>query len=107
MSSEKHLCSYLWPPAAQELSLCWKCSLKYMDSPRAAGASAMSKRAVGRKQTEGRSFNIHQIKYQSPLVTAHRCSDPSAFSTHSSYVPLMDKQELCTKSISALVLTTI
>lgn len=64
MSGEKHLCSYLLPPAAQELSLCWKCFLKYTDSPRAADVSAMSKRAVDRKQTKGRSFNMQQVKYQ-------------------------------------------
>lgn len=41
---------YLLPPAAQELSLCWKCFLKNMDSLRVADVSAMSKRAVDRKQ---------------------------------------------------------
>lgn len=66
VSGEKNLCPYLLPPAAQELSLCWKCSLKYRDSLRAEGASAMSKRAVDRKQTKGRSFNIQQIKYWNP-----------------------------------------
>lgn len=79
MSVERHLCSYLLPPADQELSLCWKCFLKYTDSLRVADVSAMSKMAVNRKQTKGRGFNMQQVK----LTTAHMPlkKDPSVLNT--------------------------
>jgi len=64
VSGEEILWSYLLPPAAQELSLCWKCFLKYTDFLRVADVSAMSKRAINRKQTKGRRFNMQQVKYQ-------------------------------------------
>lgn len=114
ISGEKHLCSYLLPPAAQELSLCWKCSLKCTDSLRVGGASAMSKRADDRKQTKGRSYNIQQIKHQknswwldtdalillemTPLLLAH---------IGHMFLWWISRNSALQTSMSVLVLTTI